>query len=269
MNATMKRFFVGLLVFALSVSAYAVDKKSILLYYPCDENTGEEVKDMSGNDRTAEWRKGVAGRAGGKWTEGKFGKALDFEGNQSVVYETRKDPKFDEAAGSAPFTVVYWVKTTIAAGKGRTVDKGSHGCNLGWHSAVNTGKIIFEASDGGCIHHWDDTVADGKWHHVAHSIIPGKTVQTYIDGVQNGPNFDAMAAKKSISSAPGRPLALGVSFEFNTEFLRAQLDDIAIFNYAMKKEEINEMMKAPLSEVLAVESMNKLPVSWGSIKSKY
>ena len=49
---------------------------------------------------------------------------------------------------------------------------------------------------------------DGKWHHVAHSIIPAKTVKTYIDGVQELGDFAAMAAKKSISSEDGRPTSL-------------------------------------------------------------
>ena len=262
-------WFIVLAASVLALSAYAIDKKSVLVYYPCDEGSGEDVKDASGNDRHAEWRKGVTKRDVGKWTVGKFGKALDFEeaGNYCVAYETKKDPELDEAAGSEPFTVSYWVQTTSKAGKGRTVDKGSHGCNKGWHSAVNGEKIIFEASDGGgCIHHWDEAVSDGKWHHVAHSIIPAKTVKTYIDGVQNLGDFAAMAAKKSISSEDGRPLALGVSFEFNTEFLNAQLDDIAIFNYAMSKDEINELGKGPLKEILAVESMGKLTTTWGAIK---
>ena len=269
MKAIVAFCIVSLVASVLATSGYAIDKASVLVYYACDEGSGQEVKDSSGNNRHAEWRKGVATRDAGKWTAGKFDKALDFEaaGNYCCVYETAKDKDLDKAAGSKPFTVSYWVQTTSKAGKGRTVDKGSHGCNLGWHSAVNAGKIIFEASDGGCIHHWDSEVSDGKWHHVAHSIIPGKTVRTYIDGVQNHGDFDAMANKKSIASADGRPLALGVSFEFNTEFLNAQLDDIAIFNYAMSKDEVNEVGKAPVSEILSVEPTGKLATTWGTIKA--
>ena len=266
--------FIVLAVSVLALSAYAIDKKSVLVYYPCDEGSGEDVKDASGNDRHGEWREGVAKRSAGKWTAGKFGKALDFEaaGKYCVAYETKNDAALDEAAGGKPFTISYWVRSTAKTGKGRTVDKGSHGCTKGWHSAVNAGKIILEASDGnGCIHHWDGVVADGKWHHVAHSTIPGKTAKTYIDGAKGLPDFAAVEKKKSLAS-PGRTLALGVSFNHNTEFLTGQLDDIAIFNYAMDKGEINELGKGPLLEVLgsvtAVESMGKLTTAWGALKMR-
>ncbi len=130
MNTVIKSFFILLVVFALSTSAYAIDKESILVYWPCDEGSGEEVKDASGNERHAEWRKGVTNRSKGEWTDGPkgFGKALDFSGgNYCVVYETTKDDALREAAGGVPFTVAYYVKTKVDAGKGRTVDFGSHG----------------------------------------------------------------------------------------------------------------------------------------------
>jgi hypothetical protein len=128
MNRVTGLCFILLIVLALSASA--IDKESILVYWPCDEGKGEEVTDWSGNDRHAEWREGVANRAAGEWVDGPkgFGQALDFSiGNYCVVYETTNDDALREAAGSVPFTVAYYVKTTVDAGKGRTVDFGSHG----------------------------------------------------------------------------------------------------------------------------------------------
>jgi hypothetical protein len=110
-------------------------------------------------------------------------------------------------------------------------------------------------------------VSDGEWHHVAHSIIPGKTVYSYVDGVQNGADFDAMSAKKTIVPFEGRELDLGVSFRFDTEYFPGQMDEVAIFNYALSKDEVNEIMKAPLTEqVFAVELMGKATATWGAIK---
>jgi hypothetical protein len=131
MNTVIKSCFILLIVFALSTSAYAAfDKDTILVYWPCDEGKGEDVKDLSKYERHAEWRKGVTDRSAGEWTDGPkgFGKALDFSGgNYSVVYETTKDNDLLEAAGGVPFTVAYYVKTKVDVGKGRTVDFGSHG----------------------------------------------------------------------------------------------------------------------------------------------
>jgi len=270
MNTVIKSFFVILVVFALSTSAYAIDRESILVYWPCDEGQGGIVRDASGNGRDAEWRDGVTDPFDGEWTDGKFGKALDFSGgNYSVVYETDDDADLRVAAGSVPFTVAYYVKTTVDTGKGRTVDFGSHGWSDGWHSAVNTGKIIFEASNGGNgVHQWDHFVADGNWHHVAHSVIPGETVRTYVDGVQNGPDFDEIAAKQSVVPFDGRELDMGVSFRFNTEYFPGQMDEVVLFNYALSQEEANEMMKKPLTGH-AVELTDKVAATWGAIKARY
>jgi hypothetical protein len=105
---------------------------------------------------------------------------------------------------------------------------------------------------------------------VAHSIIPGKTVYSYVDGVQNNPDFDAMSAKKTIVPFEGRELDLGVSFRFDTEYFPGQMDEIVIFDYDLSKDEVNQLMKAPLTEqVFAVEFTGKLPVTWGAIKVGY
>jgi len=119
-----------LAAFALSASAFAIDIESVLVYWPCDEGSGEDVLDASGNGRDAEWRKGTASRDKGAWVDGPagFGKALDFSiGNYCVVYETNDDPELLDACGDTPFTVAYYVKTDSKSGKGRTVDFGSHG----------------------------------------------------------------------------------------------------------------------------------------------
>ena len=48
MNMVIKSCFVILVVFALSISAYAVDKGSIVAYWPCDKGSGQTVADIYG-----------------------------------------------------------------------------------------------------------------------------------------------------------------------------------------------------------------------------
>jgi len=111
-------------------------------------------------------------------------------------------------------------------------------------------------------------VSDGQWHHVAHSVIPGQTVHSYVDGVQNGADFNDMAAKKSVKPFDGRELDLGVSFRFNTEYFPGQLDEVVIFNYALSKDEVNEIMTKPLTGLL-VGLAGKATATWGAIKVRY
>lgn len=267
MRAVIKYCFVTLIIFALSTSAYAVDKKQLLLYYPCDEGSGEDIKDASGNKRDAEWRDGVAKRAKGNWTDGKWGKSLDFKGTQCGCYETKDDPELDEALGTTPFTISYYVRTKLTGGKGRTIDKGSHGCNNGWHSADTNGNCIIEAAqDGGCIAQAYGPIADGEWHYIAQVLVPGVSWKCYIDGEDNWPDNGAMKGKKSIRSQLGRPLALGVSFEFNTEFFTGQLDEISLWGYAMTKDETDQLMEAPVTNIIAVDPAGGITATWGGIK---
>jgi len=76
-----------------------------------------------------------------------------------------------------------------------------------------------------------------------------------------------MAAKKSVVPFNGRELDLGVSFRFNTEYFPGQLDEVVLFNYALSKNEVNEIMKRPLGR--AVELTGKATTTWGTIKVRY
>jgi len=102
---------------------------------------------------------------------------------------------------------------------------------------------------------------------VAHSVIPGETGYTYVDGVQNGPDYAAMASKASIRPFDGRELDLGVSLRFDTEYFPGQMDEVVFLNYAASEEEVNRLMEEPLSTIIAVDFKGKVTTTWGNIKA--
>ena len=72
----------GFLMTPLAMGAKLLDD-TVLLYLPFDEGKGEEVKDLSKSDKT-----GVLGTKGKnlpEWVEGKFGTALEFDGETNFV----------------------------------------------------------------------------------------------------------------------------------------------------------------------------------------
>ena len=80
MKMKMVRF--GLITMALMLLAaqsHAIDKQSLAGAWLFDEGAGNTVSDISGNSNDGE----LKGNPG--WSEGQFGKALDFNGSSDYV----------------------------------------------------------------------------------------------------------------------------------------------------------------------------------------
>lgn len=89
-------------------------KDNLVLYFSFDEDEGDDtVKDKSGNGNTGF----IQGRA--KWVEGKFGKALEFNGIDSFV-EVQDNNSLNPTGG---LTVTAWVKIYKKINYGGIIDK--------------------------------------------------------------------------------------------------------------------------------------------------
>ncbi len=70
MNSVVKNYILFIWLFCCyyieHLSAHAIEKEKLLLYYPCDEGSETYVRDARGNKRDDEWRAGVAKRDDGK-----------------------------------------------------------------------------------------------------------------------------------------------------------------------------------------------------------
>ena len=155
-----------------------------------DEGSGKVAKDSSGNDRHGEAGKAL------KWINGKFGKAVEFDGGRNYII-IEHDDVFNFEADD--FSVGCWVE---AENKDAYVIIKRNGGGFWALSASidrESGVFIFEG--GG--QHVDDgkTVIVGKgWHHCVVVRKKGK-VSLYVDGKldteRNGPaNMDNPAPLK-------------------------------------------------------------------------
>ena len=111
-----------------------IDPKSVVGVWLLDEGEGEIVVDSSDN--------GNDGRLfGANWIDGKFGKALDFDGEDDYV-EVADDPILD---GMPELTLVAWVYLRDYSKTGYTgfVDKTSGGGNRSHNIGQNSGNLEF------------------------------------------------------------------------------------------------------------------------------
>ena len=95
-----KKLLIGLVVLGFScIGEGLAQGKGLVLYLPFDEGKGDIVKDISGNGNDGTIY-------GARWVDGKFGKALSFDGIDDYV--ELKDRNLH--MGGNDFTIAAWVK---------------------------------------------------------------------------------------------------------------------------------------------------------------
>jgi len=105
-NAMVCFLLAGFLLAPLAAEAKLRDE-TVVLYLPFDEGKGEEVKDLSKSGKT-----GVLGTRGKdlpQWVDGKFGKALEFDGETNFV-QIEETPDFSFASDPGTMTLAAWVE---------------------------------------------------------------------------------------------------------------------------------------------------------------
>lgn len=239
---------------------------TVVLYLPFDEGKGDEVKDLSKSGKT-----GVLGSKGKKnpeWVDGKFGKALEFDGETSFV-QIDDTPDFSFAGDPGTMTLAAWVKVIKTAtdkhdqNRQPIVMKGNSGQ---WEYALyiydgamagmsvwdNGGTGVAEPSGG-------PALDDGEWHAVVGTFDSKGGVKVYADGElvaqgANGPNVPGNGTRNVF-----------IGHREDGQFLNAIIDDVRIWNRVLDEDEIIETMASPLSG-LAVHSDGKMATMWGDIK---
>ncbi|HHZ91224.1 TPA: LamG domain-containing protein [Candidatus Poribacteria bacterium] len=155
-----------------------IDPKSIVVIYLFDNDTKNAVVDSSANEYNAE----IIGKP--KWTEGKYGQAIQLDGATWVDVDQK-----NQAAFSLPlFTIAAWVGNMKVAGHQYVLRRSTGGADRNYivNVQLGTGFFVGRFSPGG---KWSPVVsttnvADGKWHHLTQTYEKksGK-VLVYVDGV--------------------------------------------------------------------------------------
>lgn len=229
----------------------------LVLYHAYDEGAGAKAEDLSGN--------GHAGEIDSQnWVDGKFGKALEFEGENSgtfVTVESTAKLNVNEC------TFMAWINAEHWNGVRQIVGKSVHGgcggrVQYGLFSEGGVFKLRLE-TDAGRADIATDLPDTGKFVHVAFTN-DGDTAHIYIDG-ESVIDQD-VPGKLNENDDPWR---IAQDCERLNYIFAGIIDEVRLWNRALSEDEINTFMDQGAKEALAVEAAGKLSITWGYLKESH
>ena len=251
-------FVIAPLLHLVQAKSTGDPEPSLILYLPFDEGEGNIAGDSS--------RYGNHGYLQGmkpnlpNWVDGKFGKALEFNGQNNWVEVPHKDIlSVDKAV-----TGMAWIKAKRHTG-GSTKAQ--------WAGVVTKGNnprsySLYTTSDGGGALHFSSMgvstsalkIELNKWQHVV-AQHTGKSHIYYINGELAG-EFDGKDALPGLKDKESVMIAR--SHEGSREF-EGVIDEVKIWNRVLSEKEVNHHMTVGKGQV-SVEPEGKLATTWSQLK---
>jgi hypothetical protein len=237
-------------------SVFAIAKVEGLVLYLSFDDDDKVIKDLSGNGHDGE-------NHGAKSVEGKFGKALEFNGLTTWV--TVPDTPDLNFKAKESFTAMVWANIVGApSGQGNLLAKYAVGAGTTpfygmFHNANNKVHAYIRDSASKLVEPWSkDVINDNQWHHIAlvRDTAKGKVI-LYVDGNQD---FEGDDVTDDLTN--NFPVAIG---RHTGEFLVGIVDEAMIFRRALDQAEIKRAMNP--KDILAVTKNDKFTSKWGEIKS--
>ncbi|MDD9974978.1 MAG: LamG domain-containing protein, partial [Candidatus Poribacteria bacterium] len=256
-RVTLASFMAVFLLMVLP-SLAEIDPKSITGMWLFDEGKGGTAADSSENGNDGEIH-------GAKWVDGKFGKALEFDGASNWVEVPHSNTVGFKAGVS--FTITCYFKGPRVAGAlvGKNYEDTSQ--VLPWYLLWNGGadnKVTLYLRDSASTSFRADgttEIGDDKWHFVVgRADADAGKASIWIDG--------KMEAETDFNEKDGYGTGDGV-FHIGRHYDRYTegiIDEVALFNVALEEEDIKFLMENGLETAAAVEPVNKLTTTWGRIK---
>ena len=227
------------------VSAYSA-MADLVLHFSFDEGNGDTTKDRV---------KGVVGSFANnpQWVEGKFNKALEFDGKGAeVVVKKGEAPE-----PQAEITIATWVKLNANSGNfeivrkqipnGKGFDIRLEGSILRWW--VNVGSWLNSS--------YEKPLPVNEWFFLV-GTYDGKASKIYINGDEVASSDISGKIQYDESN-----LLIGSAVPHDPNFnLNGALDEFMMWNNALKPDEIKKVMQKPA----AVMPVEKLSITWGFVK---
>jgi len=235
---------------------YDFDMTKLSGMWLLDEGQGKIAGDLSENGNDGEI-------FGAKWVDGRFGKALYFDGKDDYV----EVPDAESLDAISQITVVTWVKFDqwlsqpySPVGKEGdyriTIDAG------GGHFVVSTDNNDWY-SDGTVT--YGGGITTGKWHHLA-GTYDGKLVRFFVDGWLVGKGSQEITGNVHNST---NPFHIAKNIAHNIDSFAGIIDEVAIFNVALSEDDIKSIMTYGLEKVIGdeiVASPVELSTRWANLQ---
>ena len=239
-----------------------LDPDTIIGLWGFDEGGGDTAKDSSANGNDG------ALMDKPKWVDGKFGDALEFDGNSYIDVGNAESLQFD-----GDVTIVFWAKPEdVAVGRQNIVCKayGGEGCL----TQEPNGVMSFYWGDcgGNCEPYVEvtrppaGTVVSDEWIHVA--MVRDVTESQY-RMYKNG----EVVASGTWNKCGGHPCGDSKASDLNLYIghgyagkFRGILDEVAIIGAVLSEKDIKDVMDNGFEVVSAVSVADKLTTTWAKIK---
>lgn len=260
MKNNLKRTSISLVLtivmFAFVANSFAaLDETRLLVYWPCDDGSGDTVRDASGNG----WDATILDDSY-EWVDGQYEGGLRMQGTNTEV----QGNIIGSTGDTGEITLMCWFI-------------------MYQHSTYN-GLISVEAPEGDCCeyrlmvnpsknpfwnmgHHVDQSLASftfelETWYHYA-LTGDGDAGMVYVDGefigeVAEGfdlPDLDDVTVYIGTGESPGTWTVEDSTF-----------DEVMIWDKALSPDEIQEVMEGGM---MAVSSKDKISTTWSHIKTQY
>ncbi len=243
-----------------STQAINEPEDSLILYMSFDTIDGKETVDYSNYGNHGEMINGP------KHVQGKFGKALEFNGVDSYV----QIPHHESLTVDKNVTVMAWINPERITGPDNArwqgiLAKGNNPRSYSWWTEENSKCMHFSVgppNGGGSI--CKGEIKLNEWQHVVAQIDEG-THRYWINGEQVG----EIANKPD---PPGlndtSPVVIGTAGGGNIRYFLGMIDEVRIWNRALSEKEVNEHKEKGHFEIFAVDPRHKLTTTWSNLKAK-
>ena len=246
-------------------------KDGLIANWSFDRDTviGDTVKDLAGN-----YDAKMMG--GPKIVAGKHGQAIEFDGVDDYVNLTILKG-FGPKLGT--FSMDLWIKIESAPEILTLFKTLNDGGSMGWAIDLDRSALPGFAYAKGVTHFYvrdgkgkhlpaeiEADIYDDEWHHIGWVVedASSDTCKIYIDGEEQDVVYgDVQAPKEFIEFQ--HPVVLGGGNNRGTIgwFCKPTVDEFRIYTKALTEQEILQNFASGA----AVESSEKLPVTWGTLKT--
>jgi hypothetical protein len=237
----------------ISLSHAEINMDTCMGAWLFDEGNGDEAMDWTDHGNDGEIMDA-------DWTDGKFGKALDFDGASSrvVIQDSDVFNDIDE------ITILAWVNLR------RGVTSGTWNAIAGKNPYGNGYLMWIEVPNEPCGLVFSPGRADDRsavqidtdrWYHLAFTRAVDGGMKFYIDGemVKEAPSTSGPIATKA------GPLSIGGQ---SPQIVDGLIDEVIFFNTVLEEEDIDSIMTSGLEQALAVSAKGKLTTTWAQVKAE-
>ncbi len=230
----------------VGISSAEFDIKTVAGMWLFDEGKGDTAVDSSenGNDGKIE--------NAPKWIkDGKFGSALEFDGNESKGHVVVGDLGL---AGAV--TLVLWANPSDVADDDRLISNLSGPTNPAFAIRFQSGAVdIWGRAWKPVIPEFDEN----KWGHYAFVLDDEGNATGYYNGKEGDTVVDTYIFTD---------IGIGATFLHNWgQYYSGAFDEVAFFSVALTEDDIKVLMTKGFKSALAVYPGGKLATTWGNIKA--